>query len=275
MKACLERLGLEPNSTVAAVPSLSNLHLSSMSGREVTEMLCAWDDVSEEKGDVRVIRGESDTYQIREVSGDLHMDELEEALPNAPATTGAQEYEAPVKAIFAYDHGLPSTKRTPHFDHKLFYTSLEESRLLEEGAKTWGNTMLYGDVVTSTNTVLHRSVVYLPRVRSLAANNLLSNPKLFADAPNGFTMTATTQIAGRGRGSNVWIAPPGMLIFSTLINHPAHLTMSRPIVFIQYIACIAVVEAIQAYGQGYEKLPIKIKWPNDLCEYSPTSADKK
>lgn len=94
------------------------------------------------------------------------------------------------------------------------------------------------------------------------------NPKLLANLPTGFTLAACTQVAGRGRGTNVWIAPPGALIHSTVINHPGHLSMSRPIVFIQYIAAIAIVEAIQSYGQGYEKLPVKIKWPNDICETS-------
>lgn len=77
------------------------------------------------------------------------------------------------------------------------------------------------------------------------------------------------QVAGRGRGTNVWIAPAGSLLFSTLIDHPAHLAVSRPIVFIQYIAAIAVVEAIQSYGPGYEKLPVKLKWPNDICKSHP------
>lgn len=40
-------------------------------------------------------------------------------------------------------------------------------------------------------------------------------------------------------------------------------------VFIQYIAAIAVVEAIQSYGRGYEKLQVKLKWPNDICTLSP------
>lgn len=94
------------------------------------------------------------------------------------------------------------------------------------------------------------------------------NPKLLANVPTGFTLSATTQVAGRGRGTNVWIAPPGSLIFSTVINHPAHLAMTRPIVFIQYIAAIAIVEAIQSYDQGYEKLPVKVKWPNDICKFA-------
>jgi biotin--protein ligase len=92
------------------------------------------------------------------------------------------------------------------------------------------------------------------------------NPKLLGSLPNGFTLAASTQVAGRGRGSNVWIAPPGSLIFSTVITHPAHLAMTRPIVFIQYISAIAVAEAVRSYGEGYENVPIKLKWPNDICK---------
>jgi biotin--protein ligase len=55
------------------------------------------------------------------------------------------------------------------------------------------------------------------------------------------------------------------MIMSTVINHPAHLAANRPIVFIQYLAAIAVAESIQSYGPGCERLPIKLKWPNDVC----------
>jgi hypothetical protein len=44
--------------------------------------------------------------------------------------------------------------------------------------------------------------------------------------------------------------------------------MTRPIVFVQYIAAIAVAEAIRVYGEGYEDVPVKLKWPNDICKYS-------
>jgi biotin---protein ligase len=53
---------------------------------------------------------------------------------------------------------------------------------------------------------------------------------------------------------------------STVINHPAHLFATRPIIFIQYIAAVAIVEAIRDYDKGYEGLPVKLKWPNDICE---------
>lgn len=94
------------------------------------------------------------------------------------------------------------------------------------------------------------------------------NHKLLSSVHTGFTLAASTQVAGRGRGTNVWIAPPGSLIHSTVINHPAHLAMTRPIVFVQYIAAIAIVEAIQSYASGYENLPVKIKWPNDICKFT-------
>lgn len=94
------------------------------------------------------------------------------------------------------------------------------------------------------------------------------NPTLLSKLPTGFTLSATTQVAGRGRGTNVWIAPPGNLIMSTVINHPAHMAMQRPIQFIQYLAAVAVVEAIKSYGAGYEVLPVKLKWPNDICKWT-------
>lgn len=97
------------------------------------------------------------------------------------------------------------------------------------------------------------------------------NHKLLSKLPTGFTLTATTQVAGRGRGANVWVAPAGSLLFSAVINHPAHLAATRPIVFIQYLAAIATVEAIQSYDVGpYAKLPVKLKWPNDIYARDPT-----
>lgn len=84
--------------------------------------------------------------------------------------------------------------------------------------------------------------------------------------PTGFTFTATTQVAGRGRGSNTWLSPSGSLVMSLYIKHPTSLSTTAPIVFIQYIAAIAIVEGIQSYAEGYENIPVKIKWPNDICK---------
>lgn len=44
------------------------------------------------------------------------------------------------------------------------------------------------------------------------------------------------------------------------------LSNSAPVVFIQYLAAIAIVEGIQSYDRGYKDLPVKLKWPNDICK---------
>lgn len=84
--------------------------------------------------------------------------------------------------------------------------------------------------------------------------------------PHGFTATATIQVAGRGRGSNVWVSPAGSLIFSTVIRHPVSLLTHAPIIFLQYLAALAIVEGIKSYDVGFEKIPVKLKWPNDICK---------
>lgn len=103
------------------------------------------------------------------------------------------------------------------------------------------------------------------------ANHSLRNTNLLSRLPTGFTATATVQVAGRGRGSNVWVSPAGSLIFSTCINHPLHLSNTAPVVFIQYLAAIAIVEGIKSYGRGYSSLPVRLKWPNDICKFRLTT----
>jgi biotin--protein ligase len=94
------------------------------------------------------------------------------------------------------------------------------------------------------------------------------NQKLLSHLPNGFTATATAQVAGRGRGSNVWVSPVGSLIFSTCIRHSLELSAKAPVIFVQYLAAIAIAEGIKTYGKGYEDIPVKLKWPNDICKYN-------
>lgn len=101
----------------------------------------------------------------------------------------------------------------------------------------------------------------------LVADRESRNTQLLRRLPTGFTAVATVQVAGRGRGSNVWVSPAGALIFSTVIRHPVDKIQSAPVVFIQYLAAMAVVKGIKSYDKGYEDLPVKLKWPNDVCMY--------
>lgn len=97
-------------------------------------------------------------------------------------------------------------------------------------------------------------------------SNPVRNTQILRRLPSGLTATATVQVAGRGRGNNVWVSPAGSLIFSTVIRHPVSLLNHAPVVFLQYLAALAIVEGIKNYDNGYQNIPVKLKWPNDICK---------
>ncbi|SPO07552.1 related to BPL1 - biotin holocarboxylase synthetase [Cephalotrichum gorgonifer] len=258
LRACLLKMGLEPASSPAAVPSLSNLHLSALEPSNVPEMLADWEDIISREGEGQAaeeyVRAENDVFHIEKRDSRWAEHQPANVGTGGEAGDGMVDYTAVVKRMVPHEEEWPDVRETPSFNHGAFYTALRDYRRLERrGAETWGDMLLYGEVMTSTNTILEK------------------NPKLLAKLPTGFTVAATTQVAGRGRGSNVWLAPAGCLIMSTVINHPAHLAASRPIVFIQYLAAIATAEAVQSYGPGYENVPIRLKWPNDIYASDPNN----
>lgn len=285
LKACLAKLGLEVNDENTSIPSLSKLHLSALDPPEVDGLLAALAPIiTKDENGVELIKGHNDTFHIENPDSRWSMTDLQTALETArtpsssqtgakakpdqnaaAATDGLVDHNLTLKHIVPHTTAWPDAKETPYFNHADFYSSLRDFRRRESDAYEWGDTLLYGEVVTSTNTLLEK------------------NPSLLAHLPTGFTMAATTQISGRGRGTNVWLAPPGCTIFSTVLNHPAHLAPTRPVVFIQYLAAIAIVEAVRSYdggllggrgggdyrGSKYSALPIKLKWPNDVYAQDP------
>lgn len=285
MKACLAKLGLQVNPDNEDVPSLSELHLSSAHPDAISKLVSSWSEIIDKQEDEDLIKAEHDTFRIeRQPESSFSLSDIATALPTSiqaalpdslkpahheetqaeikvkpmeaekDATTpnGIIDHQAIVKRILPHTTSIPDPKQTPYFNHPAYYSShLFFASLANLRSPTFGTHLLYGEVVTSTNTLLEK------------------NPLLLDRLPTGFTATATTQLAGRGRGNNVWVSPPGSLMYSTVLRHPLSLSSTAPVVFIQYLAALAIVAGIRSYDKGYSSLPVALKWPNDIYALDP------
>lgn len=160
LKACLTKLGLEVNRQKSLVPSLSKLHLSSISHTEVGEFVHSFGDlVTKDKGE-DFICGENDTFYLENRDSRWSMLMLVDAiLPDGASKTATSEtidYSRIVKRIVSHNEAWPETKETPYFNHADFYSSLRDFRGVDRQAKAWGDIFMYGEVVTSTNTLLEK-----------------------------------------------------------------------------------------------------------------------
>lgn len=164
LASCLELLGLEVNKEGDfIVPALTSLHLTAADNSTVGEVLFSWQDAIDKDDDgTEILKGETDTFRIRSKDSAWNLDDLKDALPKKSTPIEAQgvpDYTAIVKDIIAHENALPGTTLTPRFDHKLFYSSLERFQKIESDAQSWGSVLLYGDVITSTNSLLEKYVL--------------------------------------------------------------------------------------------------------------------
>lgn len=305
MRLLLSKLSLNVNEEQQAVPPLSRLHLSSHKPTGVAELVASWSESFTVVDGETYIVDVNDIFHVRKNDGawsvrgltravsDVALDVLPKALTgqdekktldiglqSEPSSDDDKKPKSKedqirerlvytssassdrdvdcdkiIKRVVYYEDELPSKQATPFFDHGSYYANLaHHHQKAQNHGPSFGANLLYGEVVTSTNTILEK------------------NPSFLRNLPTGFTATARTQVAGRGRGSNVWIAPPGALMFSTVIHHSFALTQSAPVVFVQYIAALAVVQGIKAYAPGYENVAVKLKWPNDIYAQIPGSS---
>jgi biotin---protein ligase len=263
MKACLTKLGLsvvqEQN-----VPSLSRIHLSSLEASTTSELVASLKDIISIEEDEEYIKDDNDKFHIVRPSA-WRLGDLYKSLPpiltkeektDHDADSGRDrivDYNTITKEVLIHEPDRPAFEETPYFHHDSYYSNLSEYQRRTLGARSsFGNSILYGEVVTSTNSLLEKNTQLLRRL------------------PTGFTAVATSQLAGRGRGSNVWVSPPGSLMFSTVIRHPMSLMQHAPVVFVQYLAALAVVEGVKSYDRDlYKNVPIRLKWPNDIYALNP------
>jgi biotin--protein ligase len=118
------------------------------------------------------------------------------------------------------------------------------------------------------------SIAHLHHARSTIFSR---NACLLSRLPTPIVSLASHQLAGRGRGSNVWLSPSGSLSFSTLLRVSLSLLPASKLVFVQYLFALAVVEACRdANILGERGNCTRLKWPNDLyAVVGPGMEDRK
>lgn len=102
------------------------------------------------------------------------------------------------------------------------------------------------------------------------------NSKLLSRLPVPLLCLATHQIAGRGRGSNSWLSPPGCLQFSLLLRVSLASFPGARLVYIQYLFGLAVVEACRSskvLGPFGDR--VRLKWPNDIYAMAENGVPRK
>lgn len=173
LTACLLKLGLQVNEDDKTVPSLSRLHLSTNSPPDLAGFMRSLREVITIHDGEEYLKDENDTFHFEKPSA-WAFNTMKNALP---AVTGAStdedspeddrdiDYNAIVKRVIVHEKELPVGKETPYFIHDVFFSNLYHyASQAGEKEILFGKILFYGDVVTSTNTMLEKYKA--PRVQN-------------------------------------------------------------------------------------------------------------
>lgn len=164
LKACLVKLGLEVSTEELPVPSLSPLHFSAIKHELVSETLSDWESIiTRDAAGEELIKADMDMFHIQKRDSRWDVALLKKALEPSKDTKKSEEtsfvdYSMILKTIIPYETEWPGNKETPCFHHNVYYSHLQRYRLLEKDANDWGSLLVYGEVLTSTNSILDKCV---------------------------------------------------------------------------------------------------------------------
>jgi BirA family biotin operon repressor/biotin-[acetyl-CoA-carboxylase] ligase len=96
------------------------------------------------------------------------------------------------------------------------------------------------------------------RFDSLASTSDTAREMAQSGAPEGTTVVALEQTAGRGRYERKWFSPKGEGLYHSIILRPPIASAAAPL--LSLVAAIALAETlIEEY-----RVPADVKWPNDV-----------
>lgn len=164
LRACLWKLGLQVNKEENPVPSLSRLHLSSILPSYTSELVDSLADIVSIHDNQEYIEDQNDKFCIAR-SSIWSFSSIANALPPSESDKSEEgadqdriiDYSKITKYVLIHDDDVPQRKETPYFNHGAFFANLKHFQSMSlEGIDTFGKHLLYGEVVTSTNTMLEK-----------------------------------------------------------------------------------------------------------------------
>ncbi|KAK4053395.1 biotin holocarboxylase synthetase [Microbotryomycetes sp. JL201] len=233
LRATLSMLDLDVSEEPSPPPRLLPITLSSSRPEQMTMVRESLQRVTSSED--AILRDRHDTFHIQPDSSYVP---LSLAALHKPGAEDSEQLRTAPKNVCVFASAPPSSTLTPLFNHESYF-----SHLVSAGIRFMGATLLYGEVVTSTQTMLDK------------------NDRFLSALPTGTIFIASHQVAGRGRGGNSWVSPAGCLQFSMVLR--LSVSHASKIVFLQYLFGVAVVEAVRARS-GYENIDLALKWPNDI-----------
>ncbi|KFH71359.1 hypothetical protein MVEG_01658 [Podila verticillata NRRL 6337] len=242
METSTSTTSILPPGAIPGIPALTPLYLASIQPSLTSKLAATLYDMTQIDNEIKEA---NDTFHL--VPSPLHPIPVHTPT-TLPENSDGDFEETVTKNIVLCTDGPPAASLTPEFDMGNFFNHLQLVRQQDPSFR-FGSSLMYGQVVTSTQTMLDK------------------NFELCQSLPDGFVCNATVQVSGRGRGRNSWISPPGCLQFSMVLRHPV-MAGHASAVFVQYLVALAVVESVCCLP-GYEALPLKLKWPNDIYAELP------
>jgi biotin--protein ligase len=155
LKACLENLGLRvgPNeSTVPTPPSL--IHISSLALGLAKDLSDSWREIiTTTMGENDYILCENGTFYLEKASSSS----AEPVSPEKKGWAGLPDSRGAILHVRVHSEDHPAVEETPFFNHITFYASLGDYQSLSQlPVERFGRHLLYGEVLTSTNTLLEK-----------------------------------------------------------------------------------------------------------------------
>lgn len=196
LKACLLKLGMQVSPQEQTLPSLSPIHFSSIVPNGVENVLSAMEkdkSISTEEGREQ-IQGGVDTFVLERSSDTWSMGNVTRAISDTLKSTATStgddsssadepdkiiDYDQIVKTLKVHEGDPPATHEVPYFNHDDFYAALEayinSDRRTQNAGLHIGKYLIYGEVVTSTSTLLEKYVLLPPSPPALFLTTLSSH----------------------------------------------------------------------------------------------------